>query len=485
MKKLLRLFPLLLVMALPIGSRANNVVITNTTFNDATDVLSFTLSWENSWRISAGPANWDAVWIFIKYQNCPDLTWNHLNLSAAGHSTGTPALLEVQVLGGAPYVGVFVRRTATGSGNIPATTINLQTPATAGNGAWNYRVFGVEMVYVPSSSFQIGDGTSTSTFISQSIASDGAVASGTLIAGGVAVPAAYPMAFDGYYMMKYDVSTEMYANYLNTLTYDQQQARITCNANDPVGTLAYAALVRLRIEISQVGVNNTTPAVFACDANNNNTFNENNDGQWSGMNGISWLDQLAFLDWSGLRPASEIEYEKACRGTLARVAGEFAWGNTTATLERPGSEGTSPLTANETFAAAGTAVGPLNYISTQGSWRNGFAANSSTNRTTAGATYYGIMEMSGNLWKVCVAATTTDGANFVPNHGDGTLTAGGLSDVAGWPITATSFGYRGGAHDSGATAPCRISDRSSATTGAAGGTTRNGNCGIRGVRTYP
>jgi hypothetical protein len=36
----------------------------------------------------------------------------------------------------------------------------------------------------------------------------------------------------------------------------------------------------------------------------------------------------AFADWSGLRPMSELEYEKACRGyNTPAVPNEYAWGN--------------------------------------------------------------------------------------------------------------------------------------------------------------
>jgi formylglycine-generating enzyme required for sulfatase activity len=235
MKKLYATLLLLAALAMPRSLQANNVVISGTAFNDATDVLSFTLSWQNSWRISAGPANWDAVWIFIKYQNCPSLVWSHLNLQPAGHSTSAPALLEVQTV--TDNVGVFVRRAGNGSGDIAATTISLQTPNTAGNGNWNYRVFGTEMVYVPQADFQIGDGTSTATMASQTITSDGALVANTLFSGSPAIPANYPMGRNGYYIMKYDVSNEMYANFLNTLTFDQQVASSTSNPNDPVGTL--------------------------------------------------------------------------------------------------------------------------------------------------------------------------------------------------------------------------------------------------------
>ncbi|MFN3345365.1 MAG: hypothetical protein ACK412_06920 [Chloroherpetonaceae bacterium] len=39
---------------------------------------------------------------------------------------------------------------------------------------------------------------------------------------------------------------------------------------------------------------------------------------------------LLYLAWSGLRPMTELEFEKACRGVEKGVPGEFAWGNASA-----------------------------------------------------------------------------------------------------------------------------------------------------------
>ena len=50
------------------------------------------------------------------------------------------------------------------------------------------------------------------------------------------------------------------------------------------------------------------------------------------MNYMTWTDLLAYLDWSCLRPMTEFEYEKICRGPVYPVANEYAWGNQTYTL---------------------------------------------------------------------------------------------------------------------------------------------------------
>ena len=53
---------------------ANNLNIASTSFNSSDNTVSFTISWDNSWRLSSGPSNWDAVWVFVKRQACSNTT---------------------------------------------------------------------------------------------------------------------------------------------------------------------------------------------------------------------------------------------------------------------------------------------------------------------------------------------------------------------------------------------------------------------------
>ena len=58
---------------------ANNISVGNVTLtgqntsagvNNAANfsLVQFNLSWENSWRVGDGPANWDAAWVFVKFR---------------------------------------------------------------------------------------------------------------------------------------------------------------------------------------------------------------------------------------------------------------------------------------------------------------------------------------------------------------------------------------------------------------------------------
>ena len=58
------------LLLLASNALANNVRITNvSTIPSATFTqVAFDISWDNSWRVSTEPNNYDAVWMFIKYK---------------------------------------------------------------------------------------------------------------------------------------------------------------------------------------------------------------------------------------------------------------------------------------------------------------------------------------------------------------------------------------------------------------------------------
>lgn len=61
-------------------TNANNVQITGTSVSGQN--ITFNISWDNSWNANVAPANWDAVWVFVKYQDCNTRLWAHAGLSA-------------------------------------------------------------------------------------------------------------------------------------------------------------------------------------------------------------------------------------------------------------------------------------------------------------------------------------------------------------------------------------------------------------------
>lgn len=144
--------------------QANNIQVSNVSLTgqvSASDYtyVEFDLSWENSWRISVGPANYDAAWVFIKFRN--GANWSHASLNYVdGSNDGHAAPIGATINTTSDGVGVFIYRDADGSGNVNWQNIQLR---------WNYgtnnvddddlvdvQVFAIEMVYVPDGSFQLG-----------------------------------------------------------------------------------------------------------------------------------------------------------------------------------------------------------------------------------------------------------------------------------------------------------------------------------------
>ncbi|MFN7911084.1 MAG: SUMF1/EgtB/PvdO family nonheme iron enzyme [Bacteroidota bacterium] len=452
---------------------ANNLVISTPTVVGGN--IQFNIQWDNSWNTALGPGNYDAVWVFVKRQVCGGAqTWDHSLLSTvSGNHSVTGGVLQVNAV--TDGVGVFIRRSATGNGNIASSlvTLNLQTAA---NLVDNFQVFGIEMVYIPTGDFIIGDGISSASFLTTTItaaiqAAGIGVSSNYLCCGWGstgALPTAYPLGYNAFYCMKYEVSQEQYVKYLNSLTFTQQNARTNISPASATGSWPIQAAspnnARNGIRIMTPGTAATIPAIYGCDLNVNGTFNEPADGQNVACNWLSWPDLMTYLDWSGLRPMTEMEYEKACRGAgVPFVANEYAWGNTTILSATSGAllnagQGT------ELSTAAGNglcAYGSAN-LTTFGPLRCGFAAGAATTRFQAGATYYGVMEMSGNVCEQCVGGTSFNYSSFNALNGDGTITAAGLFNTANWPAAgggAAGGIARGGSFNSGAPGDLKLSDR--------------------------
>jgi hypothetical protein len=176
---------------------------------------------------------------------------------------------------------------------------------------------------------------------------------------------------------------------------------------------------------------------FYSDYDGDGTGNEANDGQNIACNYLSWPDLAAYLDWSGLRPMTELEFEKACRGPNYPVGGEYAWGN--ALLHAATYSIINTGTADEQISPLAQNTGHCLYGGTDPYFGHplkcGIFAASSVNHTRmeTGATYYGIMEMSGNIYEAIVNTYHHGGWSYTGLHGNGELLSTGDADVDYWP----------------------------------------------------
>lgn len=497
--------------------RANNIQLSNISLvgQDPTSnftMIQFDITWENSWKVNTGPTNWDAAWIFAKYR-IGSGPWLHAFLNNSGHSIGSgttstisPGLLNTEDAFNTitnPAIGVFVYRSSEGSGTFSQNGIQLRwnygSNSISDNEVVEIKLFAIEMVYVPQGSFKLGDGTSTNIFgqfrdgavnSPFTISSENALTLGGTSSGNLAnnnglnmesgddfdnsttktLPVNFPKGYNGFYCMKYEVTQQQWIDFFNTLDDTQKENRdITGGILNSTGKGTDLKTYRNNIYwvSGDASLNDGTHGSVAC-------------------NFLSWMDGAAFADWAGLRPMTEMEYEKACRGSLSAVANEFAWGSTVInaayTILNSGS-------INETLSSADANSAFYYNASEQGPLRVGIFATSSSTREKAGASYYGIMELSGNLWERTVSVGNSVGRNFTrQEHGNGVLSLNGFCDISTWPgynlgevKFAGGSSFRGGTWTDG-TDQLRISDRKLASLIRSG---RLVDYGFRAVRSVP
>lgn len=483
------LFVLLLIAPF---CRANNINVANVTLtgqNTTEDyaLVQFDLSWDNSWR---DVINWDAAWVFVKYQVAGSGVWNHASLNTTMGTHTIPGGFTGSVgLTGSAGVGLFIFRDTYGSGNNTLNNVQIR---------WEYganslpdfsvvavQVFAVEMVYVPQGAFYVGDadndqvncfregGTTHEFHITSEDAISVSEMPGNLYYdkdndyGGDQsgpIPANFPKGYNAFYCMKYEISQGQWIDLFNTLTDEQK-------LNRDITSSLYSG------------------------KNTDNVLNRNTVSWTAGeaavtrpdraCNYLCWADGLAYADWAGLRPMSELEFEKACRGDQPVVDDEFSWGTaviiaaTTISGTEDGMEtitnsGANCTFNNNTYMGGDGGTGPL---------RCGVFAFLGATREQAGASYLGIMELSGNLDERMVSVGISSGRSFVGNHGDGMLSTDGNPNVGNWPsyLNARGSTRRGGTWwhvDS----YCRVSYRYDP---ARDYTSRNSDFGFRCVRTSP
>ncbi len=345
------------------GLRIKNVSVVPR--DEKTATVKFDIVWQNSWRHGVFH---DAAWVFFKVRPNEASAWQPVRLAAdkvlnpsgfGQKKEGTP--LEFVVPDGKDgFTGMFVRRAKDGIGLVETREVtavvewgtNIQ-PATPETLKPEIRAFGVEMVYIPEGPFYVGRGSEepfpfeftggggmeqnwlyrynrkdgqdfTTRFqYSANPVSDSWVTisppqrfpaylvtgagpiptgkqEGSLWAVGIkpadkgTIPAAFPNGYAAFYCMKYPWITQgQYTDFLNTLTVEQARIRYLPHGHGD-------ALEGRGLAVKRAG-KSPKYTYSATDP----------DGQcpW-----LSWADGTAYAAWAGLRPMTELEFEKAIRG---------------------------------------------------------------------------------------------------------------------------------------------------------------------------
>ncbi len=458
----------LTIFCLALTANANNVTTSNIFISgqNATShfsLINYDISWENSWRTSTNENNYDGVWIFVKFRKVNTSNWQHATINytapgtaaASGHTQATGSTIQTAADG----KGIWMYRSANGQGNVNFLNNNIRwnygVDGVQDNDSVEVRLFAVEMVKVNQGAYNLGSGGSevahfrdgaVDTYFpinSENSITSGAgagqlTASTSIFAG--TIPAAYPKGFKAFWIMKYEFSAQQYTDFLNTID----------------------AAKAVNREIS-VTVTGTHPNYVA-----------NNPTQAQNSMGI--LDVLAWLDWAAMRPFTELEYEKASRGGgQIPIANEYPWGTTSIVkIATPSNQ----YLSNETWSIGNCSYNTvlLNVM------RCGALATATSTRSSSGATYYGAMEMGGNMIEPCVGISTAAGVAYTGLHGDGNLSPTGEHNTAFWPTNAgDGSAYRGGNWGDFA-AQIRVSDRFFGYNYFS--TPRSGSIGGRGARTF-
>lgn len=290
----------------------------------------------------------------------------------------------------------------------------------------------------------------------------------------------YAVGFEGFYVMKYEISQRQYVDFLNKLTVEEQKLRTIGEDLSmlEMGDYVYGAgnhkapVCRNGIVVGALQDNRYA---FACNLNSageNNLYNEADDGMEIACNFLSPRDMLAYASWCGLRPLSELEYEKMGHQTIDSLSGKvpafpvggYAWGNVA--IHAPGGNSISNAGKNsEKLSSANVNVGGK----VAGPVRSGsFSYGNTPSAANSGASFYGVMELSGNLAEIYYRSEPGKELLYqgLSSHGKGLLTNGEvtaeLRSYWGNPDATTlgqSLILRGGSFATGVTERARLADR--------------------------
>jgi formylglycine-generating enzyme required for sulfatase activity len=416
---------------------SNGINVSNISFNSETNEISFTLQWENSWSyLNLEPDLTDAAWIFIKYAPNGGDNWYHAEILDSTPIVNYVQLISYDDLGLMVYKNDFAT-----SGPFGPVTLTLELAPMTG-GYQDFKVFATEMVFIDRGDFYAGDGVSPGRFYKDGnntspwfIENENAImrgnGSGQFNQQGSSnvqdLSVDFPKGWDSFWCMKYKITAQQYMDFLNCLSRTQQNTRTKADLSGITASNKYVMTdspsVQDRNPIA-CDVNIGTGAIeFYVDMDDTNPPNSPNDGANVVLNHLTPEDILAYFDWSGLRPMTELEYEKICRGQdVPPLAGEYAWGTDTYNAAGAISNGgtMSEATANVGILPSLFALQPL---------RAGYAATATSGRTESGGTFWGNMDIH-NLGEFMYSV---ESINFSrTSYGDGQLNLTGNANVPSW-----------------------------------------------------
>lgn len=430
MKKITSILVLMLAF---VCLQATNLQITNVEFRQfrrttGEQKVKMTIQWDNAWH---NTRNHDAAWVVIKFVSEDD-GYAHARIAPDGHRVidgTTKAKISVP----SDQTGFFITLDENHRGNVKWTIevqLDEESLRRISFRDFHCRAYGTEMVYIPEGAFTLGDPDTTANRFGSLFLSDAngqpaglfqITAEDQHIEVGPEqgklfykaeypeyqgdqkgpIPPAYPKGYHSFYIMKYEMQQGEYATFLNTLSADQSTTRANFGGKN--------------YQKYRGGIFYDTSTYQASSPQRPCNF-------------VSWDDGLAYADWAGLRPMTELEFTKACRGPSKPIAGEYPWGtNNKDQLKRA-------ITINDELVML-----------------DGFDESQlkEDNRPVFGASYYWVMDLAGSVWERVVTIGDERGRAYTGQHGDGRINGNGYANVDDWPDgdnTPGGYGFRGGGY---------------------------------------
>lgn len=421
-------------MTLPVY--ATEVKITNPIYQDhnfgqpgAGIKATFTLSWKNAWRNNK---NYDAIWVFFKLHHAhEDRTHRHARIKANSFQlnfnylqNGIPPAFRISPdsLGVIIYPGQNYRGDLSWRITLELDISRLQSIYT--DRAIYVVPHAIEMVQIPSGAFYAGspdtslqkDAAAIHHYESKQpfhISSEAAIPIGQghdqlyyypgeqqIYRGDVSgvLHDDFPKGYAEFFIMKYELTEGQYTAFLNSISSSWSSNR------SPVGAKQY--------EKNRGGIRLKDGLYFTLTPHRPANF-------------LSFDDQCAFADWAALRPMTELEYEKACRGPNKPISNDFPWG------------GPSRDKVSRYYNSLGELLLEENIDESK---------INDQNLEFYGASYYWVMDLNKSLWERCVTIGHPKGRSFLGSHGDGNL-SGYYGDATNpdWPNNREGgLSYRGG-----------------------------------------
>ena len=181
--------------------------------------------------------------------------------------------------------------------------------------------------------------------------------------------------------MNYEVSQEQYVAFLNKLTLQQQRARTIGAAMDALNEGEYV----FGNHRDKPSYRNGIILLKKSFSNEPMVFDVKREAGKLACNYLTAADMLAYADWSGLRPMTEMEYEKLCRPFYPTETGrgDFPWNSTDKT------EATTLLQSATRYERPADGAANVNFgKNIMGPMRVGAFLSGATSRETAGMSFW-------------------------------------------------------------------------------------------------